>query len=207
MKGHLYFMLNDAMPGMVKIGHTFKSLEERVKQLNTTGVPMPFIIGACFYVREPDVCEKKLHELFEKRRVNNQREFFTFSLEQAIENSLPTIKQFLEDGTDSCDETSDSVNESKRIEAIVRENETVILLYLAQEPYAVSAMRIDSMCLKVGHLVVVNYLANLKKLGFVVERRSRKNSYNEWEITSEGVKYLFDSGELRERTDISPGYL
>lgn len=45
----VYILQNDSMPGLVKIGRTSSNLEDRIRQLDTTGVPLPF---RCFYAAE-----------------------------------------------------------------------------------------------------------------------------------------------------------
>lgn len=42
--GWIYCLSNPSMPGVVKIGLTTNTVEERVKQLDTTGVPSAFKI-------------------------------------------------------------------------------------------------------------------------------------------------------------------
>ena len=71
------------MPGMVKIGMTDNNLEQRMRELYKTGVPLPF---QCFYaveVDKADFIEKKIHEAFDDVRVNDSREFFEISPEKA----------------------------------------------------------------------------------------------------------------------------
>ncbi|EKD33224.1 MAG: hypothetical protein ACD_76C00068G0021 [uncultured bacterium] len=41
----IYILINEAMPGYVKIGRT-TNLEQRIRSLDTTSVPLPF---ECFY--------------------------------------------------------------------------------------------------------------------------------------------------------------
>ena len=41
-QGIVYILTNEAMPGYVKIGRTDGDLAGRVRQLNSTGVPLPF---------------------------------------------------------------------------------------------------------------------------------------------------------------------
>ena len=64
------------MPGIVKIGLTEGSVEERIKQLSAaSGVPLLF---ECYYAAEVDDMErveKLLHQLFAEHRVNPKREF------------------------------------------------------------------------------------------------------------------------------------
>ena len=75
-EGIIYILINDAMPGYVKIGKTGTAVEDRMKSLDTTGVPLPF---ECFYaarVENMDVAEKLLHDAFGGQRVRSKREFF-----------------------------------------------------------------------------------------------------------------------------------
>lgn len=72
----VYILQNDAMPGIVKIGRTSSDLEGRIRQLDTTGIPLPF---RCFYaaeVQNGSKVEERLHEAFGDMRVRERREFF-----------------------------------------------------------------------------------------------------------------------------------
>lgn len=72
----VYILQNDAMPGLIKIGRTSSELESRIRQLDTTGVPLPF---RCFYAAEVNngaLVEERLHEAFGDMRVRERREFF-----------------------------------------------------------------------------------------------------------------------------------
>lgn len=85
--GIVYVLSNRVMPGLVKIGMTTRSeLDLRLRELYTTGVPVPFDVE---YACEVDVCdcskiEKALHKAFEPQRINANREFFQIQKEQAI---------------------------------------------------------------------------------------------------------------------------
>jgi hypothetical protein len=72
----VYVLTNEAMADLVKIGFTTTSVEERIKQLDDTNMPLPF---QCFYAAEVADCrkvEKLLHTIFSDRRVRPNREFF-----------------------------------------------------------------------------------------------------------------------------------
>jgi hypothetical protein len=75
--GFVYVLTNAAMPGFVKIGLTRKDdLSERLRQLDTTSVALPF---ECFYsARVPDCgkLERVLHRVFGDKRSRPNREFF-----------------------------------------------------------------------------------------------------------------------------------
>jgi len=72
----VYILQNDAMPGLVKVGRTSANLEDRIRQLDTTGIPLPF---RCFFaaeVKDGAMVEERLHEAFGDTRVRERREFF-----------------------------------------------------------------------------------------------------------------------------------
>lgn len=76
-EGYVYILKNEAMPGYVKIGFTQQDdVQSRLKQLYTTGVPLPF---ECVYsARVPDCrkLERTLHFVFDDQRPRANREFF-----------------------------------------------------------------------------------------------------------------------------------
>jgi hypothetical protein len=79
----IYILINEAMPGYVKIGRT-GNLEQRIRSLDTTGVPLPF---ECFYactVKDANIAEKLLHDVFLEHRVRSSREFFEISPERIV---------------------------------------------------------------------------------------------------------------------------
>ncbi len=74
------------MPGLVKIGMTTQEdLDKRMKELYTTGVPVPFECQFACKVNNKDCAkiEKALHTAFDPQRVNKNREFFRINVEQA----------------------------------------------------------------------------------------------------------------------------
>ena len=85
--GIVYVLSNRAMPGLVKIGMTTRpELDTRLKELYTTGVPVPFDVEYACEVKASDCnkIEKALHTAFDPQRVNINREFFQIEKEQAI---------------------------------------------------------------------------------------------------------------------------
>jgi hypothetical protein len=82
--GIVYVLTNPAMPGLVKIGQTTNEIANRMNELNTTGVPLPF---ECPFACEVDDCkavENALHKAFYPYRINPRREFFEIDPDQAI---------------------------------------------------------------------------------------------------------------------------
>ena len=74
------------MPGLVKIGMTTQEdIDKRMKELYTTGVPVPFECQFACKVKKGDCAkiEKALHTAFAPQRINANREFFRIQVEQA----------------------------------------------------------------------------------------------------------------------------
>jgi len=83
MDNIIYVLINEAMPGYVKIGKT-NNLEQRIRSLDTTGVPLPF---ECFYackVKDAAFVERQLLDAFLDHRVRSSREFFEIAPERAV---------------------------------------------------------------------------------------------------------------------------
>lgn len=75
--GIVYVLTNPAMEGLVKIGITTRStLENRMGELYSTGVPVPFKCEIAVEVDDEMSVESVLHKAFAKFRVNPRREFF-----------------------------------------------------------------------------------------------------------------------------------
>ena len=84
--GIVYLLTNPVMPCLVKIGMTAqKDIEKRMRELYTTGVPVPFECQFACKVKKGDCVkiEKALHAAFAPQRVNANREFFRIQVEQA----------------------------------------------------------------------------------------------------------------------------
>lgn len=85
-KGIVYVLTNSAMSGLVKIGMTTReSIDTRMKELYSTGVPVPFDCEYACEVKASDCVkiEKALHTAFKPNRINDNREFFQIKPEQA----------------------------------------------------------------------------------------------------------------------------
>lgn len=109
--GIVYVLSNRSMPGLVKIGMTTRhELDVRLKELYTTGVPVPFDVE---YACEVKACncaklEKALHTAFEPNRLNVNREFFQIKKEQAI--AILEIFNEKEITTEVSDEMNNDLN-------------------------------------------------------------------------------------------------
>lgn len=81
----VYVLTNPAMPGLVKIGKTTQDeVDLRMKQLFSTGVPVPFECAFACRVPDAGVVERSLHHAFGQTRINPTREFFRIEPERVI---------------------------------------------------------------------------------------------------------------------------
>lgn len=195
MDGHIYFIVNPSMPGLVKVGCTSGSVEDRMSQLNGTGVPTPFNVIAQFYVREVQSVESEIHKLLSKHRLTSQREFFTGDPKQLLDKCISILFENLASNASQGNESLPSKKEE------VSELGKKILLYMSGGQYRDMARHHleDLESPRVNWLIMERHLEDLRQLGFVEFRRARgSNDWDTWRVTSKGIKYLFDTDLLNE---------
>ena len=83
--GCVYILTNEAMPGLIKIGHTTKTARERADELYQTGVPKPFKVAYEFPCDNHEQLEVEMHRKLKQHRVNKNREFFEYPAEEAYQ--------------------------------------------------------------------------------------------------------------------------
>jgi len=82
----VYILSNPTTPGLLKIGYTKLTPDERAKQIsNATGVALPYKVEWAFKCFNGEQLEGEVHRKLKAYRVNNNREFFQISLEEAKE--------------------------------------------------------------------------------------------------------------------------
>ena len=78
-------LTNPVMPGLVKIGCTTGSVEDRIYDLSAaSGVPVAFQCHFAAQVSDMAAKERTLHQLFSDKRVNPRREFFEVAPEKVV---------------------------------------------------------------------------------------------------------------------------
>lgn len=82
MKGWVYVISNDAMPGLIKIGYSMKDPALRAAELNHTGSPHPYLVDYEVLVDNPREIEQAVHRRLSYRREG--KEWFRCSAEDAI---------------------------------------------------------------------------------------------------------------------------
>lgn len=87
--GYVYILTNPSFKeDWVKIGKSSVSVEQRVKQLDTTALPLPFDIYATMKTTKFNEAEKLIHNFistFTNLRIRSKREFFNIQPEKALE--------------------------------------------------------------------------------------------------------------------------
>lgn len=84
-RGYVYILSNPAMPGLVKIGRTMRSVEQRANELWQTGVPAPFVVEHEFHAPDCEELELITHNFFSEARLSPSREFFAVEPEVAAQ--------------------------------------------------------------------------------------------------------------------------
>ena len=82
----VYVLSNPSQPGILKIGYTNSTPEERARQLsNATGVALPYEVEFAYSCWNGLELEKDIHERLNEYRLTKQREFFQVDLEEVKE--------------------------------------------------------------------------------------------------------------------------
>ena len=86
----VYILSNPSLPKeYLKIGYTKLKPEERATQISSaTGVPTPYKVEWAYKCFNGELVERMAHEKLKAFRVNNRKEFFHISLEEAKNNII-----------------------------------------------------------------------------------------------------------------------
>ena len=86
----VYVLSNPSLPKeYLKIGYTKLKPEERATQISSaTGVPTPYKVEWAYKCFNGEMVERMTHEKLKAFRVNNRKEFFHVSLEEAKDNII-----------------------------------------------------------------------------------------------------------------------
>jgi hypothetical protein len=83
MSEFVYILSNPSMRGLLKVGYTATSIQERMNALNTTGIPTKFVLEFCIEVRNGLQAEQHLHSAL--GNFHYGKEFFRVSIPKVIE--------------------------------------------------------------------------------------------------------------------------
>ena len=115
--GIVYVLNNPSMPNYIKIGKTASNVEERMKTLNNTSVPLPFICERASAVSDMDLVERNIHSAFGDCRINTKREFFEIDAERIID-----ILELVEIENVTPDFKADNMEEQIEVEWVIAKN-------------------------------------------------------------------------------------
>ncbi len=83
--GHIYILINASMQGLVKIGMTSRTPDERASEISKgTGVPSPFVVAYSEEVPDCVTAESAIHSRLAAHRVGKDREFFCMPVRDAM---------------------------------------------------------------------------------------------------------------------------
>lgn len=83
--GMVYILTNPAFKTFyIKIGYT-TNIEDRLRELYNTSVPLPFKVYALLKTKKYKQAEKMIHSAFKASRIGNDREFFMLKPDEALE--------------------------------------------------------------------------------------------------------------------------
>lgn len=190
MIGHgiLYFLTNQSMPGLVKIGHTTAGLEERLQQLASTGVPSPFEVAATFSVRNSQECEAAVHKQLKAYCSNPKREFFSAGVDVLLKEAIDAIAPFIE---------ASNPNSSKPValdEFPPDEDDIYFMFYLLHDCYQ-HGTSYSSKELAVHHRNYAPIELDLKFMkleehGFVKRVNRPHEGIGRWALLPKGVRFM-----------------
>ena len=84
-RGWLYILSRKDQPDILKIGRTIRSVEDRVKEINSaTGVLIPYSARAVFEVEDAREAENLVFKLLSDYRIRMDREFFQIPFSEAV---------------------------------------------------------------------------------------------------------------------------
>lgn len=190
--GYVYFLLNSAMPGLVKVGFTTGPVEDRMRELHTSGVPEPFILGAAFAVQDPEECEGAIHSALASVRVTEQREFFRVSLDEALNRAFPVIKPCL---SSTALHSPPSPREST---LPLTEDDIYFLQFILHDGQSEGRL-LSTEKLKEHHtdyhvLELERLLLGLEEQGLIQRVSKRNDVRSYWRMSPFGVNYMLERG-------------
>lgn len=117
-QGYVYILSNPSLPGLVKIGQTSRSPEERARELSkNTSIPENFVVEFEICTSDRVELEKDAHRQLSSYRVNARREFFRVEIEKAAQLLRQAAEQ-LQYQLSLLDEEKTVIQQAKRYEAV-----------------------------------------------------------------------------------------
>lgn len=196
----VYVLTNPAMPGVVKIGKTTQlEVEDRMKQLFSTGVPVPFDCAFACQVRDATEVEKALHFAFGNTRINPNREFFKIEAERVVavlkllkvEDITQQVEHTLEADVTAADKQSaQNLKEARRPRMNFRELGIQNGSVLVSKDGAMQVTVIDEKKVELNGMPCTLTAATRKLLGLPDDYAIQPSPY--WTFNGKTVKEIYD---------------
>jgi hypothetical protein len=175
--GYVYILTNPSFKDdIVKIGLTSGTVEKRMKELHTTGVPTPFEKYASIKTSKYEEVERFIHHsislLSEGSRVNDNREFFRIGPEKAL-SFMMEIAELLDDSeVTTCTEQArkDHVEIARKKSLSGKEEWVSAAQFKGIEPEEVSIF--------IDRLLQMGYGAHVGTSDLTLDRMVDKKRYN-----------------------------
>jgi hypothetical protein len=203
--GIVYILTNDAMPGIIKIGITESTIEDRIKSLDNTSLPLPFRFYFAIETKRFKEIEKLAHNAFSDHRIRDNREFFRIDPERAVAALRIAGDKELKQKNEMIDETGTVLEENiqKNKERKKRFSFDLVNIEIGSE---LTFTRDDSKKCKVFSNTEVEYDGKVYSLSGLADKLLTEMGYN-WKSV-QGPLYFEYNGktlsELRnENEDIS----
>lgn len=178
----VYILTNEAMPEYVKIGFTRGSVEDRIRQLDRTGVPLPFEIYYAANVENATKEEKWLHSIFADRRARDNREFFKMNPEYAaLALKRVEIKEIIIDSglTPEQEKEVDDVKERRSRFHFAHYGIPIGSILTFTRDTNISAEVVENDKIKIGNKI--DYVSNMARELLGYKRRPQGTLYFEFE--------------------------
>jgi hypothetical protein len=149
--GYVYALINPSLDGLVKVGMTTRTPEERAKEISaSTGVPTPFVVA--FYEAFHDCvsAEEYVHAKLESHgyRHSENREFFAVELNIVIKAIIEARCALEEDEISDDDAVAQSTElEGSQVDTVLDDEEN---LFIPKEEKYLMALQL---CYKINELL------------------------------------------------------
>jgi hypothetical protein len=191
--GVVYVLVNEAFDGYVKIGKTI-SLEQRLRQLDNTSVPLPFRCVYAVKVPDMDAIERLAHGAFADHRTRSNREFFEIDPQRVILALKMT-------GGEEVTPMSDIAADDEGLEALSRpKKRQLFTLYDAglKDGDELSYTKSDSVKSTVISARRVLFEGNEESLSSSALKLLRRDGY-QWQQANGWIYWMLDGETIAER--------
>lgn len=194
--GIVYILTNDAMPGIIKIGITESTIEDRIKSLDNTSLPLPFRFYFAIEAKRFKEIEKLAHNAFSDHRIRDNREFFRIDPERAVAALRIAGDKELKQKNEMIDESGTVLEENiqKNKERKKRFSFDLVNIEIGSE---LTFIRDDSKKCKVVSTTEVEYDGQVFSLSGLADKLLTEMGYN-WKSVQGPLYFEYNGKTLSE---------